>query len=187
MSANSPQIHGARVIRHHSYGCPGHAYTGAMSLHPSLEPVVHLVGTWKGEGQGEYPTIDSFRYVEEVTFTDVGKPFLVYAQRTWSPEGRPMHIETGYLRVIKYETVEFVLAQPTGQTELAEGSIDLHPHGFTAELRSRVVNAASAKQVDETIRTISLDGDTLATTFAMAAVGVPMTHHLSSVMKRIAN
>ena len=158
-----------------------------MSLHPSLEPVTHLVGTWKGEGQGEYPTIDSFEYVEEVTFTDVGKPFLVYVQRTWDPAGRPLHTETGYLRVIKYETVEFVLAQPTGQTELAEGTIDLHPAGFAAELRSRVVNSASAKQVDETIRTIHLDGDELTTTFAMAAVGVPMSHHLSSVMKRVVN
>ena len=93
-----------------------------MSLHPSLEPVVHLVGTWRGTGQGEYPTIDSFEYTEEVTFTDVGKPFLVYTQRTWSLEGRPLHVETGYLRVVKYEAVEFVLAQPTGQSELAEGT-----------------------------------------------------------------
>ena len=156
-----------------------------MSLNPALEPVRHLVGTWRGEGAGEYPTIDSFHYTEEVSFVDVGKPFLVYSQRTWSPEGRPMHIETGYLRVAKYETLEFVLAQPTGQTELAEGPIELHEEGFTAELLSRVVNSTSAKQVDATKRTIHLDGDTLTTSFAMAAVGVPMTHHLSATLTRV--
>ena len=156
-----------------------------MSLHPSLEPLVLLVGSWRGAGKGEYPTIDSFDYTEEVTFTDVGKPFLVYTQRTWSPEGRPLHVETGYLRVVKYEAVEFVLAQPTGQSELAEGGIDLHEAGFTIDLRSRIMNAASAKQVDATERRIHLDGDTLTTSFAMAAVGVPMTHHLAATLTRV--
>ena len=155
-----------------------------MSLHPSLEPVVHLVGTWRGTGQGEYPTIDSFEYTEEVTFTDVGKPFLVYTHRTRSLEGRPLHVETGYLRVVKYEAVEFVLAQPTGQSELAEGTIELHESGFTIELRSRIMNAGSAKQVDATERRIHLAGDTLTTSFAMAAVGVPMTHHLAATLTR---
>lgn len=155
-----------------------------MSLNPALEPVRFLVGTWRGDGAGEYPTIDSFTYTEEVSFVDVGKPFLVYSQRTWSPEGRPLHIETGYLRVIKYETIEFVLAQPTGQTELAEGTIDLHPTGFDIELSSTVVNSASAKQVDATRRELHLAGDTLTTSFAMAAVGVEMTHHLSATLSR---
>lgn len=156
-----------------------------MTLHPSLEPVVHLVGTWRGTGQGEYPTIDSFEYTEEVTVADVGKPFLVYTQRTWSPAGQPMHVETGYLRVVKYESVEFVLAQPTGQSELAEGSIELHENGFTIELRSRITNSASAKQVDATERRLHLDGDSLTTSFAMAAVGVPMTHHLAASLSRV--
>ncbi len=155
-----------------------------MSLHPALEPVASLVGTWRGTGLGEYPTIESFEYAEEVTFTDVGRPFLVYAQRTWAPDGRPMHVETGYFRLPGDGTVEFVLAQPMGQTELAEGTLAPASGGFSVELRSRVVNAATAKTVDETVRRIRLDGDELTTTFAMAAVGVPMTHHLSAVLTR---
>jgi len=155
-----------------------------MALHPSLEPARALIGTWRGQGRGEYPTIAPFEYTEEVTFADVGKPFLVYAQRTWSPEGSAMHVETGYLRVPGNGTIELVLAQPTGQTELAEGPVITEPRGFSAELRSRVVNAATAKTVDETIRRIRLDGDTLTTSFDMAAVGVPMTRHLSAVLTR---
>ena len=153
-----------------------------MTLHPSLAPVADLVGTWRGAGRGEYPTIASFEYTEEVTFTDVGKPFLHYVQHTWSPAGDPMHTETGYLRVTG-EAVEFILAQPTGQTELAEGPLVAEPQGFLVEMRSRVVNAASAKNVDATIRRLRLAGDELTTHFAMAAVGVPMNHHLSSVLR----
>lgn len=156
-----------------------------MSLDPALVPVEGLVGVWRGEGKGEYPTISPFEYTEELTFTDVGKPFLIYSQRTWSPEGKPMHIETGYLRIIKYETVEFVLAIPTGQTELAEGTIELHDEGFTIDVQSRVLNSTSAKQVDATKRHLRLGADTLTTSFAMAAVGVPMSHHLAATLRRV--
>ena len=156
-----------------------------MPLHPALQPVSGLIGTWRGEGRGEYPTIDPFEYIEEVTFAEVGKPFLAYAQKTWSPAGAPMHVETGYLRVIDVSGAEFVLAQPTGQTELAEGPLDLTVDGFTCTLRSHVVNSATAKHVSETVRHIELAGDALTTSFAMAAVGVPMTHHLASKMRRV--
>ena len=156
-----------------------------MPLHPALEPVSGLIGTWRGEGRGDYPTIDPFAYTEEVTFAEVGKPFLVYVQKTWSPAGAPMHMEAGYLRVADCSAVEFVLSQPTGQTELAEGRLTAASDGFSCELHSRVVNSSSAKQVDETRRTIQLSGDRLTTQFAMAAVGVPMTHHLASEMCRV--
>ncbi|GAA1413360.1 UPF0678 fatty acid-binding protein-like protein [Glutamicibacter uratoxydans] len=156
-----------------------------MTLHPGLQAVAGLLGTWRGEGSGEYPTIKSFSYTEELTFTDVGKPFLHYQQRTWSPAGAPMHTETGFLRVIDSQTIEFVLAQPTGQTELAQGALNLTDAGFICKLDSQVVNSASAKQVQTTRRQLELSADQLSTSFAMAAVGVPLTHHLASVLHRL--
>lgn len=127
-----------------------------MSLHPNLQLAARLLGTWRGEGRGEYPSIEDFQYVEELTFTDVGKP----------------------------SGMELLLAQPTGQTELAEGELRVTPEGFSAELHSQVVNSASAKQVDATARWLELTGDTLTTRFSMAAVGISMTHHLESVLSR---
>lgn len=156
-----------------------------MATHPSLEPITALIGEWRGTGQGEYPTIQPFRYIEELSFRDVGTPFLVYTQRTWGPRGQPMHTETGYFRVPNEHTVELVLAHPTGQTELAEGEIEATSTGFTLKLHAHVVNTTSAKPVHRIIRTIELNGDRLRTTMEMAAVGVEMTQHLTSVLTRV--
>ena len=155
-----------------------------MTPAPNLAPVSALLGTWKGEGAGSYPTIDDFTYTEEVTFTDVGMPFLVYVQRTWSPTGTPMHTETGYLRVPGEGRAEFVLSQPTGQAELAQGTVVAEGDTLVLELEAAVLNTASAKHVESTRRTYRLTGDVLATTFAMAAVGQPMTHHLAAELRR---
>ncbi|NLE80027.1 MAG: FABP family protein [Rhodococcus sp.] len=155
-----------------------------MDLHPNLTPVAELVGTWRGPGRGEYPTIEPFEYTEELTFTNVGKPFLVYLQRTWSPAGAPMHMESGFLRVPSPDVVEFTIAQPTGQSELAEGRITGSGADFTLNLRSQILNSGTAKHVEETERNYRRSGDTITVDFSMAAVGEPMTHHLSSTLRR---
>src|ERR1700756_1420383 len=96
----------------------------ATQLYPALTPVAFLLGTWHGEGQGEYPTIKPFRYREEIRFTHNGKAFLIYGQRTEAIDGgQPMHAETGYLRVVGDNRVEFVIAQPIGFAEISLGHI----------------------------------------------------------------
>lgn len=149
-----------------------------MALPPQLRP---LIGTWRGTGSGHYPTIDAFSYSEELTFRDVAKPFLVYQQRTWSPEGKPMHMETGFLRSPTATTVEFVLAQPTGHAELAEGTLSAVEGGLFLDIRSpQLLVSTSAKTVEATARTYRITDDRLSVDFSMAAVGVVMTHHLHS-------
>ncbi|HZU46044.1 MAG TPA: FABP family protein, partial [Mycobacterium sp.] len=92
-------------------------------LHPDLEALAPLLGTWAGRGSGKYPTIEPFEYLEEVVFSHVGKPFLIYGQKTKAPaDGKPLHAETGYLRVPQPGRVELVLAHPSGITEIEVGT-----------------------------------------------------------------
>ena len=156
-------------------------------LHPDVAVLAPLLGTWEGEGAGEYPTIDDFSYIESITFAHVGKPFIAYTQRTRHPEtGAPMHAESGYLRVPRPGSIEIVMAQPTGLAEIYEGAVVGGDAPLVIDVRSTSIGSTtSAKEVTITERTISITRDVLQYTFRMAAVGQPLQHHLSASLHRI--
>ena len=54
------------------------AFTIPEGLHPDLNPLAWLVGTWRGKGRGEYPGIEPFEFAHEVVFNHDGRPFLNY-------------------------------------------------------------------------------------------------------------
>lgn len=148
----------------------------------SLERLEFLLGTWRGEGRGEYPTIEPFTYAEEVVFGSVpGKPFVTYLQRTRGPDELPLHAESGYLRSPGPGTVELVVAQPTGIAEVHAGTLD----GTTLALRSvGVLLTPSAKPVHAVSRTVAVDGDRLRYRLDMAAVGQDLQFHLEAELRR---
>ena len=155
-------------------------------LHPAVAVLAPLLGTWTGRGVGEYPTIETFGYTEEITLGQIGKPFLTYAQRTRAADdGRPLHAETGYLRVPSPGRIELVVAHPTGVTEIDEGTLSVDDDGLTIEVDSTTIGlTGSAKSITALSRSFRLAGDELTYSVRMAAVGVPLTHHLAATLRR---
>jgi len=146
-----------------------------------LAPLHFLVGTWVGEGRGEYPTVDDFRYAEETTFAYPDKPVLAYSQRTWLiPDGRAAHAELGYVRPLE-EGVELLLVQPSGVAEVSVGTVA----GTRLELATvAVARTPTAKSVTEVRRVYERSGDTLWYQLDMAAVDQPLGFHCEAELRR---
>ena len=152
------------------------------SLHRDLEPISFLVGTWRGEGKGEYPTVDPFAYEEEMRFWHDGRPLLFYGQRNWNAASKaPMHSETGFWRPREGGTIEVVLAHGFGVAEIEEGVV----HGRRFELHSKsLASTSTAKVIREVTRTYEVNGDVLTYQMAMAYGDTPLTHHLRAELRR---
>jgi len=155
-------------------------------LHPDLEALAPLLGTWAGRGAGQYPTIEPFDYLEEVVVSHVGKPFLAYAQKTKAvADGAPLHAETGYLRVPQPGHVELVLAHPSGITEIEVGTYSVTGDLIEMDLSTTAIGLApTAKQVTALSRSFRIEGDQLSYSVQMGAVGQPLQNHLAAVLHR---
>ena len=152
----------------------------APELHPDVAHLSFLLGTWKGEGRGEYPTIDDFTYLEESTYGHVGKPFLTYSQKTRGADGVPMHAEVGYLRPVGTTGAELVLAHPSGITEIQSGTLD----GQHLLLRTTSVGLApTAKDVRSLTRSIDVADGRLHYVIEMAAVNQDLQFHLEATLR----
>jgi hypothetical protein len=155
----------------------------ALALHPDLTELGFLVGTWRGEGEGEWPGAEPFTYGEELAFEHVGDAFLVYAQRSWSlSDEEPVHLERGFLRPAGPGRVELVLAHPIGIAEVAEGTVT----DRVLEVRSTsVALTGTAKGVTELRRRLEVAGDHLSYELHMAMREIPLTWHVRSRLSRV--
>ena len=159
---------------------------GSPEEHPAIAPLSFLLGRWEGAGVGGYPTIESFQFGQEITFSHNGKPFLYYVSRSWLLDSsgrpaRPLAMETGFWRPQPDGKVEVLLAHPTGITEVYLGEVT----GTKIEMATDIVaRTSSAKEVTAGHRLYALVGEDLAYAFDLAAVGQPLQPHLSAQLKR---
>jgi hypothetical protein len=152
-------------------------------MHADLQPLAFLLGTWRGEGRGDYPTIDAFSYEEELEFTENGEPYLVYAQRSWVPgDGSPIHLERGFWRPAGEGRLDVTLAHPLGLTELSEGTVS----GSVVELRSVfVARAARSSPTTRYDRRYEVEGDVMVYEQRMGTLEVALGYHVSARLQRV--
>jgi THAP4-like, heme-binding beta-barrel domain len=142
-----------------------------------------LIGRWRGEGRGEYPTVSDFSYIEECRFTKAAMPFLAYTQATRDPAtGEAMHVETGYWRPGGPGLIEATIVHANGWVEVAAGTvannvIDVHSTAL-------VGTPTAEDEVAALNRRIEVNGDTLRYTVDMAACGHPLLRHLEATLHR---
>lgn len=96
-------------------------------MHNALKPLAWLQGIWRTEsaGSGKFPTINSFNYCEEITFSSIGQPMLNYTAQSWHPEKKnPMHREVGFLKIVpNTNKVSFFVTHNFGLTTIEEGEV----------------------------------------------------------------
>jgi hypothetical protein len=167
-----------------------HRPDGEPAPHPLLEPVLGLLGHWRGRGEGEYPTLDGdFAYAQEVTFRHDGRPFLHYEARAWLLDAdgaplRPAARESGWWRLQPDGRVEALITQPTGIAEILVGratgdSVDLATHQVALAPTAKKVTASRRRYALTDVADLTFDHD-------LEAVGQPLQHHLSARLRRVA-
>jgi THAP4-like, heme-binding beta-barrel domain len=153
------------------------------ALHPDVAHLGFLLGTWRGQGEGEWPRGEPFDYGEELRFENVGEPFLLYAQRSWSPDDQgPIHFERGFWRPGPPGRIELVLAHPLGIAEVAEGTV----HDQLIEVATSAVSLTStASPVTELRRRIEVRDEVLSYELHMAMKDIALTSHVWARLTRV--
>lgn len=159
------------------------------TLPPQLAPLAWLVGRWEGAGVVGYPTIESANFGQQLTIEHDGRPFLAMSSRTWllddaGHQVRPLAREEGFWRVLDSGEIELLLTHPTGILEMYGGRRD--PERPAVQLATDgVLRSPAAKEYSSGARMYGLVESQLMWVMDMAAVGKPLTSHVSAQLKRV--
>lgn len=161
-------------------------FTIPEGLHPDLNPLAWLVGTWRGKGHGDYPTIEAFDFAQEVVFNHDGRPFLNYYSRSWILDNdgeilRPGGSETGFWRIKPNNSLEVVMSHNTG---ISEGWVGHYDGPKIQLVLDRGYSAPTAKIVTEGARLYGLVEGELFFAYDMATGEQELQAHIWSSLER---
>jgi hypothetical protein len=146
----------------------------------------HFSVPGRGRGSGEFPTIESFEYREELAFVmRPNDPTLRYEQRAWrQADGgeEPSHWEVGFISMTNDGKLELLNAQ-LGRTEVMSGQ--LSEDDGSLELRLEAEDHSHDSRMRGAARRLQIAGDTMQYEMHMATERVPeLTLHLRARLTR---
>ncbi|XP_076667165.1 peroxynitrite isomerase THAP4 [Andrena cerasifolii] len=151
-----------------------------LPLNDAIKPLAWLKGTWKtdGPGIGIFPTIETFKYCEEISFTSIGQPMLNYRARSWHSETKmPMHYEVGFLKIVpNTNRLVLLLAHNIGVTTVEEGVFEDKVITLKTTGIQRATEESKPPPVIELQREFKLVGNNLQHTLCMATTKTPQPH-----------
>lgn len=120
-------------------------------LNPELTALGWLVGRWEGTGNGTDHEGNDFEFEQRIEFKHNGGNYLYYAAQSFllgeeGAEPTPLDMETGFWRPMPDASLEVVLANSGGWTELLVGKIAV----TRIDLRSDAVVRAESAAVPHT-------------------------------------
>jgi hypothetical protein len=149
-----------------------------------------LLGFWRGEGTGKFPTIDPFTFSEETLFTEnAGEELIHFEQKSWLLDEngevvKPLHWESGFFMPTEDGKIEILNAQNSRRVEVLSGT-SFFENGLWLLKTKSVLHGYDARMV-ETARNFEVSKDTLRYELQMATSKVgQLQTHLEATLKRI--
>ena len=156
-----------------------------------LKTLKALNGSWIGSGEGMYPTMDSFYYRDEITFTSIAQESVVhFEQKTWvANEENLKHWESGFISVIGNDKLKLYTCHHNGRVEILDGRIknfekrnDVLVISFSSQ---SIHNETKLTDLIKSERTITIGRDNLEYQLSMATNEVTdLKVHLKSKLQR---
>lgn len=160
------------------------------TLDPAVAPLAWLVGRWRGLGVVGYPTIESANFSQDLEIAHDGRPFLTMTSQTFELDAdgneiKPRATETGFWRVLDNGEIELLLTHPTGIAEIYVGRKE-GDRPVIELMTDGVMRSPEAKEYNSAKRMYGLVDSKLMWVMDMAAVGQPLTSHVSAQLSRLA-
>ena len=149
-----------------------------------------LLGFWRGTGSGKFPTIESFRFLEETLFTEnEGEMIVHFEQKSWQIDEndkiiKNLHWESGFFMPTEDGKIEILNAQNSRRVEVLSGTSFFENGNWFLNTKS-VLHGYDARMV-ATGRNFELSEDKLRYELQMATSKVAQLQtHLEATLLRI--
>ncbi len=162
------------------------------------EPLTWVLGNWKGKGNGGFPTLRPFEYMDHMRFKVIDEafeiePLIHFEEIAWVIEGTKTifkHWETGYFKPTPDGRLQLYICHNTGRIEITYGfylELDLEKRSFKLEFESDFIrNDEGTIATMASKRILMYDGSKLKYNLEMSTSDVRgLRSHLTSVLESV--